>query len=230
MYKDTKHVLIPLEIVVDVVLYNGPFLIVLQRLLYLAWKVAYDEAVLTGAICEDESGVIDTPTLTIGSFLWTRRSEDDDHHQQRTRRPGTHGYVGLSLTDLDEAELGQSRVVGRGGSGRSFSQQQSSTGVSSSSSSSSKGKKHVGSGAVPTYEARDSSQQQQKTLSPKAAASSPRGPSPRSSPRSSPRTSPSTSPKTGSPLRNVLFSMESTDDEDSDNEDNSNVKSNNERQ
>lgn len=216
MYKDTKHVLIPLEIVVDVVLYNGPFLIVLQRLLYLAWKVAYDEAVLTGAICEDDSGIIDTPTLSLGSFLWTRRSEDDDHYQQRTRRPGAHGYVGLSLTDLDEAELGQSRVVSRGGSGRGFSQQQSSTGVSSSSSSSN-GKKHIGGGAAPTYEARDSSQQQQKTLSPKAAAS-PRGPSPRSSPKSSSRTSPGTSPKTGSPLRNVLFSMESTDDEDSDDE------------
>lgn len=223
MYKDTKHILIPLEIVVDIVLYNGPFLIVLQRLLYLAWKVAYDEAVLTGAICEDDSGIIDTPTLTLGSFLWTRRSEDDDHHQQRTRRPGTHGYVGLSLTDLDEAELGQSRIVGRGGSGRGFSQQQSmsSAGVSSSSSSSS-GKKHIGGGgaAAPAYEARDTSQQQQQQqkMSPKPAAS-PRGPSPRSTPRSSPRTSPRTSPKTGSPLRNVLFSMESTDEEDSDDED-----------
>ncbi|KAF9909607.1 hypothetical protein EC991_008263 [Linnemannia zychae] len=226
MYKDSKHILIPLEIVVDIVLYNGPFLIVLQRLLYLAWKVAYDEAVLTGAICEDDSGIIDTPTLTLGSFLWTRHSEDDEHHHsgQRSRRPGTHGYVGLSLTDLDEAELGQSRVVGRGGSGRSFSQQQqqqsmTSIGVSSSSSSSSK--KHGSSGAAPAYEVRDSSQyqyqQQQKMLSPKSA--SPRGPSPRSSPRSSPRTSPRTSPKTGSPLRNVLFSMESTDEEDSDDED-----------
>ncbi|KAF9121656.1 hypothetical protein BGW39_010361 [Mortierella sp. 14UC] len=232
MYKDSKHILIPLEIVVDIVLYNGPFLIVLQRLLYLAWKVAYDEAVLTGAICEDDSGIIDTPTLTLGSFLWTRRSEDDEHHYhngQHSRRPGTHGYVGLSLTDLDEAELGQSRVVGRGGSGRSFSQQQqqyhqqsmASVGVSSSSSSSSK--KHGASGAAPAYEARDSSQQhqqQQKMHSPKSA--SPRGPSPRSSPRSSPRTSPRTLPKTGSPLRNVLFSMESTDEDDSDDEDTTN--------
>ncbi|KAK3841710.1 MAG: hypothetical protein J3R72DRAFT_151468 [Linnemannia gamsii] len=230
MYKDSKHILIPLEIIVDIVLYNGPFLIVLQRLLYLAWKVAYDEAVLTGAICEDDSGIIDTPTLTLGSFLWTRQSEEDDYHnhhfdnEQRSRRPGTHGYVGLSLTDLDEAELGQSRVVGRGGSGRSFSsqsQQHTSIGVSSSSSSSSK--KHGASGAAPAYEARDSSQhqqQQQKTLSPKSA--SPRGPSPRSTPRSSPRNSPRTSPKTGSPLRNVLFSMESTDEdeEDSDDQDN----------
>ncbi|KAF9925748.1 hypothetical protein FBU30_004516 [Linnemannia zychae] len=208
MYKDSKHILIPLEIVVDIVLYNGPFLIVLQRLLYLAWKVAYDEAVLTGAICEDDSGIIDSPTLTLGSFLFTRRSEDN----HRSRRSGTHEYVGLSLTDLDEAELGQSRVVVRGGNGRNVQQPKNSVGISSGSSSS---KKHVTSGTAAAYDTRESIQQQ-KMLTPKASI--PRGPPPRTTPRSSPRTSPRNSPKTGSPLRNVLFSMESTDDEDSDEE------------
>ncbi|KAF9091810.1 hypothetical protein BGX29_010747 [Mortierella sp. GBA35] len=212
MYKDSKHILIPVEIVVDIVLYNGPFLIVLQRLLYLAWKVAYDEAVLTGAILEDDSGFVDTPTLSVGSFLWTSSSEDSHpRRNNNTTRPGTSGYVGLSLTDLDEAELGQSRVVGRGGSGRNSQSMATTSGVSSRSS---KKSSSVG-GAAPAYEARDSSSQhqQQKMLSPKSA--SPRA-TPRASPRSSPRTSPKTSPKNSSPLRNVIFSMESTDDEDSD--------------
>ncbi|KAF9183921.1 hypothetical protein BGZ50_003979 [Haplosporangium sp. Z 11] len=90
-YRDTK-ILIPLEILVDIFLYNGPFLLMLLRLLYLAWKVAYDEAILTGAIFEDEEG----DERTGGN----RRAAS-------IVRPGADGYVGLAMVDLDENEHSQ---------------------------------------------------------------------------------------------------------------------------
>lgn len=104
VHRDTKHILIPLEIVVDIILYNGPFLIVLLRLLYLAWKVAYDEAVLTGAIFEDDS----TPGPMEGTF-----SGGSSRRGGSSSRPGAGGYVGLAMVDMDEAERGH----GRGSSG-----------------------------------------------------------------------------------------------------------------
>ncbi|KAG0221983.1 hypothetical protein B0O80DRAFT_498832 [Mortierella sp. GBAus27b] len=101
VHKDTKEILIPLEIVVDVVLYNGPFLVVLLRLLYLAWKVAYDEAVLTGAIFDDD-GSGNSP---MSSGRSSRRGTSS--------RSGQSGgeYVGLAMTDLDEAERGHGNGV-----------------------------------------------------------------------------------------------------------------------
>jgi hypothetical protein len=97
VHRDTRHILIPLEIVVDITLYNGPFLIVLLRLLYLAWKVAYDEAVLTGAIFEDES----TSGPLEGTF-----SGGSSRRGGSSNRPGAGGYVGLAMVDMDEAERG----------------------------------------------------------------------------------------------------------------------------
>ncbi|KAF9434188.1 hypothetical protein BGZ76_008431 [Entomortierella beljakovae] len=92
IHRDTKEILIPLEIVVDVLLYNGPFLIVLLRLLYWAWKVAYDEAVLTGAIFEDEDV---ESSHSGGTFTRGQR-----------RTGGTRGgdYVGLAMVDMDEGQ------------------------------------------------------------------------------------------------------------------------------
>ncbi|KAF9143339.1 hypothetical protein BG015_000462 [Linnemannia schmuckeri] len=104
VHRDTRHILIPLEIVVDITLYNGPFLVVLLRLLYLAWKVAYDEAVLTGAIFEDDS----TPGSMEGAF-----SGGSSRRGGSSSRPGAGGYVGLAMVDMDEAERGH----GRGSSG-----------------------------------------------------------------------------------------------------------------
>ncbi|KAG9064481.1 hypothetical protein KI688_003671 [Linnemannia hyalina] len=104
VHRDTRHILIPLEIVVDITLYNGPFLVVLLRLLYLAWKVAYDEAVLTGAIFEDDS----TPGPMEGTF-----SGGSSRRGGPSSRPGAGGYVGLAMVDMDEAERGH----GRGSSG-----------------------------------------------------------------------------------------------------------------
>ncbi|KAF8948438.1 hypothetical protein BGZ47_004827 [Haplosporangium gracile] len=104
VHRDTRHILIPLEIVVDITLYNGPFLVVLLRLLYLAWKVAYDEAVLTGAIFEDDS----TPGPMEGAF-----SGGSPRRGGASSRPGAGGYVGLAMVDMDEAERGH----GRGSSG-----------------------------------------------------------------------------------------------------------------
>ncbi|KAF9158959.1 hypothetical protein BGX21_003200 [Mortierella sp. AD011] len=94
IHRDTKEILVPLEIIVDVVLYNGPFLVVLLRLMYWAWKVAYDEAVLTGAIFEDEDTDSGRPSGV------TRRAATGD-------RPGGGDYVGLAMMDLDDAERGQ---------------------------------------------------------------------------------------------------------------------------
>ncbi|KAG0057130.1 hypothetical protein BGZ83_001564 [Gryganskiella cystojenkinii] len=99
IHRETKQILIPLEIIVDLVLYNGPFLIVLLRLLYQAWKVAYDEAVLTGAVFEDES-TVGTP-MDAGGFTGGQRRATSGS------RPGTSGYVGLAMEDLDSAERGQ---------------------------------------------------------------------------------------------------------------------------
>ncbi|KAF9102158.1 hypothetical protein BGX29_004900 [Mortierella sp. GBA35] len=108
-HRETWHVLIPLEIVVDIMLYNGPFLVVLLRLLYLAWKVAYDEAVLTGAIFEDDS----TPGPLEGTFSigGSRRGGSS------SSRAGAGGYVGLAMVDLDEAERGHGSESGNDESG-----------------------------------------------------------------------------------------------------------------
>ncbi|KAG0273130.1 hypothetical protein BGZ95_011046, partial [Linnemannia exigua] len=84
-------------IVVDITLYNGPFLVVLLRLLYLAWKVAYDEAVLTGAIFEDDTTA--GPMEGTFSGISSRRGGSSS-------RPGAGGYVGLAMVDMDEAERG----------------------------------------------------------------------------------------------------------------------------
>lgn len=104
VHRDTRHILIPLEIVVDITLYNGPFLVMLLRLLYLAWKVAYDEAVLTGAIFEDDS----TPGPIESTF-----SGGSSRRGGSSSRPGASGYVGLAMVDMDEAERGH----GQGSSG-----------------------------------------------------------------------------------------------------------------
>ncbi|KAG0265601.1 hypothetical protein BG011_004392 [Mortierella polycephala] len=187
VHRDSRHILIPLEIVVDIVLYNGPFLTILLRLLYLAWKVAYDEAVLTGAIFESESGETDIPAWSIGSLFFPSLSNSNSG--RTISRPGTSGYVGVAMVDLDEAEQGQSRVVIQGGSGR-----RSPSMISTS----------VATGPKSACELSP------KMLSPKT--------SPKSTPRNTPRTSPRTSPKTSSPLRNVVFSLESTDEEDNGND------------
>ncbi|KAI1316492.1 hypothetical protein EDD11_009905 [Mortierella claussenii] len=103
IHRDTKEILIPLEILVDIMLYNGPFLLILLRILYLAWKVAYDEAVLTGAIFEDGS---EGANPLDGRFTGRRRggsAADCDSGG----RSGRDGYVGLAMVDLDEAERGQ---------------------------------------------------------------------------------------------------------------------------
>ncbi|KAF9351324.1 hypothetical protein BGX26_010646 [Mortierella sp. AD094] len=214
VHRESKRILIPLEIFVDIVLYNGPFLTILLRLLYLGWKVAYDEAVLTGAIYEDESSTPESPVLSIGSFFFSDLGSSNTRRTSSTTRPGSSGYVGLSMVDLDDAEQGQSRVVTRGEGGRNSHAKANNSSAKSKSSQGDKADKrnsnnhhhhshHHHSGNPPAYESRDYSP---KSLSPKM--------SPKVSPRSSPRTSPRTSPKTSSPLRNVVFSMESTDDED----------------
>ncbi|KAF8929770.1 hypothetical protein EDD21DRAFT_372062 [Dissophora ornata] len=100
IHRDTKEILIPLEILVDVMLYNGPFLIFLLRVLYLAWKVAYDEAVLTGAIFEDEG---DTSINPLGN-----RFTGSSRRAGAGGRSGGGEYVGLAMVDLDEAEHGES--------------------------------------------------------------------------------------------------------------------------
>ncbi|KAG0304020.1 hypothetical protein BGZ98_006021 [Dissophora globulifera] len=200
VYRESKRILIPLEIVVDIVLYNGPFLTILLRLLFLAWKVAYDEAVLTGAILEDGSETISDPSFSIGSFF----SDSDSSHSRAVTRPGTSGYVGLAMMDLDEAELGQSRTMiqeERGRNSRNVST------VAKTVQEDGFDKRNVSSsankGSPPAYENGDSSP---KMLSPKMAS--------KVTPRNPPRTSPRTSPKTSSPLRNVVFSMDSTDEDD----------------
>ncbi|KAG0338701.1 hypothetical protein BG004_007113 [Podila humilis] len=96
IHRENEHILIPLEIIVDLSLYNGPFLIVLLRILYLAWKVAYDEAVLTGAIFEDDGMGLQSPVD--GTFPGGRN--------HRGASSGRNGYVGLAMVDHDEAESG----------------------------------------------------------------------------------------------------------------------------
>ncbi|KAF9995713.1 hypothetical protein BGZ79_010560 [Entomortierella chlamydospora] len=215
VHRESKRILIPLEIFVDIVLYNGPFLTILLRLLYLAWKVAYDEAVLTGAIYEDESSTPHSPVLSIGSIFFSDLGDSNTRRTASTSRPGSSGYVGLSMVDLDDAEQGQSRAVIRGEGGRNSHAKASNSSAKSKSTQGDKADKrnsnsyhhhsqhHHHSGNPPAYESRDHSP---KSLSPKM--------SPKVSPRNSPRASPRTSPKTSSPLRNVVFSMESSDDED----------------
>ncbi|KAF9944377.1 hypothetical protein BGZ70_004712 [Mortierella alpina] len=202
MHRDSKQILIPLEIIVDVVLYNGPFLAALLRLIYLAWKVAYDEAVLTGAIYEDDASVESDSAWDIGSLFFSS-SSGSTLGRISTVRPGTSGYVGLAMVDLDEAEQGQSRVAVRGGGGRNFS------GAISNSNVAQKLKSSPGdynSSRISTSAA-DSRETSPKMLAPKIYQ--------KTTPRSSTRPSPRTSPKTSSPLRNVVFSLESSDEEDS---------------
>ncbi|KAF9272571.1 hypothetical protein BGZ68_002297, partial [Mortierella alpina] len=98
VHRDTKEILVPLEILVDVALYNGPFLVFLLRILHLAWKVAYDEAVLTGAIFDDDSSAGVSPVD--GGFPGASRRAPSSN------RPGAGSYVGLAMVDLDEAERG----------------------------------------------------------------------------------------------------------------------------
>ncbi|KAF9946827.1 hypothetical protein BGZ72_011100 [Mortierella alpina] len=202
MHRDSKQILIPLEIIVDVVLYNGPFLAALLRLIYLAWKVAYDEAVLTGAIYEDDSSVEPDSAWDIGSLFFSS-SSNSNLSRASAARPGTNGYVGLAMVDLDEAEQGQSRVAVRGGGGRNSSGVISISSVSMKSKSM-PGDNSSGSNSIPSAESRETSP---KMLSPKMSH--------KGMPRSSARLSPRTSPKTSSPLRNVVFSLESSDEEDS---------------
>ncbi|CAO3574121.1 unnamed protein product [Mortierella alpina] len=98
VHRDRKEILVPLEILVDLALYNGPFLVFLLRILHLAWKVAYDEAVLTGAIFDEDSSAGVSPVD--GGFPGTSRRAPSSH------RPDAGSYVGLAMVDLDEAERG----------------------------------------------------------------------------------------------------------------------------
>ncbi|KAF8966523.1 hypothetical protein BGZ46_000362, partial [Entomortierella lignicola] len=221
VHRESKHILIPLEIVVDLVLYNGPFLTILLRLLFLAWKVAYDEAVLTGAIYEDEdlpsdNGADDnthqSSAFSISSLFFSSNPGNNSRRNSPASRLGSSGYVGLSMVDLDDAEQGQSRAVSRAGEGGRNSHVKSVNNNTKSKStqgdkriSSSHHHHHSNNPPPPAYDSRDYAS---KSLSPKL--------SPKMSPRNSPRISPRTSPKTSSPLRNVVFTMESSDDEDVD--------------
>lgn len=214
MHRDSKHILIPLEIVVDIVLYNGPFLAILLRLLYLSWKIAYDEAVLTGAIYENESSSTHSPAFSISSIFFsdTSSSHYSRHHSSSTSRPGADGYVGLAMEDLDDIEQGRSRAMARGENGRSSSGVVNSSTMYKKQWSGDSVDKRGGVGNSnsnpPAYESRDHSP---KMLSPKVSSKISRG---------STRMSPRTSPKISSPLRNVvIFSMESSDEEDHDNAD-----------
>lgn len=107
VHRENKHILVPLEIIVDLSLYNGPFLVVLLRILYLAWKVAYDEAVLTGAIFEDDGTGLQNPT--------DGASTGGHRRGTSSSRPGTGDYVGLAMVDLDEIEQGRGRGRENGG-------------------------------------------------------------------------------------------------------------------
>jgi len=214
IHRDSKHILIPLEIVVDIVLYNGPFLAILLRLLYLSWKVAYDEAVLTGAIYENESSSTHSPAFSISSIFFSDASNGhySRHHSSSTSRPGASGYVGLAMEDLDDIEQGRSRTT-RGENGRSPSGAINSSATYKKPWSGDGVDKRGGIGNSnsnpPAYESRDHSP---KMLSPKV--------SPKMSSRGSTRMSPRTSPKISSPLRNVvIFNVESSDEEDHDNAD-----------
>lgn len=209
VHRDSKHILIPLEIVVDIVLYNGPFLAILLRLLYLAWKVAYDEAVLTGAIYENDSSTYN-PAFSIGSFFFSN-ADNSNHarHHSSNSRPGSGDYVGLAMEDLDDAEQGRSRTMSRGESGRHSPGAVNSSAVHVKSWSGDgvdkRGGNSSSNSSPPAYESRDHSPK----MSPKTSS--------KVSPRGSPRTSPRTMPKTSSPLRNVIFNMESSDEDDNDN-------------
>ncbi|GJJ71977.1 hypothetical protein EMPS_04334 [Entomortierella parvispora] len=102
IHRETKQILIPLEIIVDVLLYNGPFLLVLLRLLFLGWKVAYDEAVLTGAVYEDQSAA-STP-MDGGGFTSSNRRATSG------ARPGSNGYVGLAMVDLEDGHAREANI------------------------------------------------------------------------------------------------------------------------
>lgn len=201
VHKDSKHILIPLEIVVDVVLYNGPFLVILLRLLYWAWKVAYDEAILTGSIYEDEEPS-ECANPSISGLFFIGGDSRPGSSTTSTTRPGTSGYVGLAMVDLDEAEQGQSRVHITAKTATTSNRSGTKTNASSTSN-----KAHT-KPSSPSGHAKDHQKSLPKLLSP-----------PRQAPRSSSRMSPKTSPKTSSPLRNVvIFSMDSSDDDDEDDE------------
>ncbi|KAF9972395.1 hypothetical protein BGZ73_004477 [Actinomortierella ambigua] len=125
IHRENAKVLVPLEILVDISLYNGPFLIILLRLLYLAWKVAYDEAVLTGAIFEDEESGVDSPIP--GLFRGDRSARVSSGPSTRsarsgTSRPGGGDYVGLAMVDIDEAEHSDGITVARSGQSPSSAQ------------------------------------------------------------------------------------------------------------
>ncbi|KAF9897774.1 hypothetical protein BX616_005005 [Lobosporangium transversale] len=213
IHRDSKHILIPLEIVVDIVLYNGPFLIILLRLLYLAWKVAYDEAILTGAIYEDDSNASVCSLFDIRSYFLNSNG-DHTRRGSATTIQGTNGYVGLAMMDLDEAEQGRSRVMVQERSGRNSMSQvnASSANKGKSEYAESLDSRSVGgqpSGSPPAYDSRDYLQAP-KSFSPKMTG--------KAASKTCPRNSPRTSPKTSSPLRNVVFSLDSSDDEDSEEE------------
>ncbi|KAF9306482.1 hypothetical protein BGZ74_005638 [Mortierella antarctica] len=196
VHKDSKHILIPLEIVVDVVLYNGPFLVILLRLLYWAWKVAYDEAILTGAIYEDEEPSEATSSPSVSGLFFIGDSRPGSSTTSTTR-PGTSGYVGLAMVDLDEAEQGQSRVH------ITVKTTTTSRSGTKSNASSTSHKAHTKPSLSSSGHGKDHQKSLPKLLSP-----------PRQAARSSSRMSPKTSPKTSSPLRNVvIFSVDSSDDE-----------------
>ncbi|KAF8923927.1 hypothetical protein BGZ58_002373 [Dissophora ornata] len=177
VYRESKHILIPLEIIVDIVLYNGPFLTILLRLLYLAWKVAYDEAVLTGAIYEDGAeAVVDSQPFSIFSLFSSDSDNSNTRHTVAATRPG----------GATQGENSSSAINTKGRYGDSLDKRNTSTNNG---------------GSPPAYESRDHTS---NTLSP------------RTSPKASPRNTPRTSPKNSSPLRNVVFSMDSMDEEDDD--------------
>jgi len=193
--------LIPLEIVVDVVLYNGPFLVILLRLLYWAWKVAYDEAILTGSIYDDEEPS-ECADPSISGLFFIGGDSRPGSSTASTTRPGTSGYVGLAMVDLDEAEQGQSRVHITAKTATTSNRSGTKTNASSTSN-----KAHT-KPPSPSGHAKDYQKSLPKLLSPS-----------RQAPRSSSRMSPKTSPKTSSPLRNVvIFSMDPSDDEDEEDE------------
>lgn len=193
IHRETKQILIPLEIIVDLVLYNGPFLLVLLRLLYLAWKVAYDEAVLTGAVFEDES-TAGTPMDGSGFTGGHRRATSGP-------RPGSSGYVGLAMVDLDDAERGQG-----GGAG---------DGAGSANGTDSRNTKSKAFSQQPEdiYVLEDEDDAGEESLTVPSTADSFQAESPR---RGSPVKSAMNSPSKSPIKKSVVFDMEDEADEDED--------------